>query len=64
MEVKQSFTVISPENRGGGGGGCNSEQGVTARQYGMYARTVDYISYTHHVGPCTPPLQCQFPYDM
>ena len=34
--VMEVLTVISPENRGGRGGGRNNEQGVTARQYIRY----------------------------
>ena len=37
MEIKQPYTVISPEKRGGG---CNCEQGVMARQYGT-GHTID-----------------------
>ena len=44
MEVKLvPYTVISPENRGGGGG-RNSEQGVTARQYGI-TTSMNYTMY-------------------
>ena len=35
---------ITPLNRGGGGGGRNSEQGVTARQYGTGIFTLHMCS--------------------
>ena len=44
---KIPFTVISPENRGGGGG-RNSEQGVTARQYGSIIIQRDAIVPRRH----------------
>ena len=38
MEVKYPYTVTLPEN-------CNSEQGITARQYGNIIVIVDNVAY-------------------